>query len=108
MAMTMSNNFDVRMVNLYQLGIFAMVSKIVQMEVMRITVVIVYETNTKASRYSRKLLSVIITLCFQNTCGKGKFRCESGDCIPIVPSRCNGLRDCSDGSDEFHCDIQSS
>lgn len=36
------------------------------------------------------------------SCPDQQFKCLSGDCIPEV-NRCNGRRECSDGSDERNC-----
>lgn len=56
------------------------------------------------------LATVIFTLpeCFGGDvgitlCSSDSFRCHSGECIKIT-DRCNGIKDCSDNSDEEHCD----
>ena len=35
-------------------------------------------------------------------CSSGAFRCTNGQCIPSS-ERCDGTRDCTDGSDETGC-----
>lgn len=37
-------------------------------------------------------------------CGPAEFNCDSGDCIDL-DGRCDGRRDCSDGSDETDCSV---
>lgn len=38
----------------------------------------------------------------QENCKDGDMRCTNGECVP-PNSRCNGVKDCADGSDEYHC-----
>jgi len=35
-------------------------------------------------------------------CSSQQYRCASGACVPLT-ARCNGWRDCYDGSDETNC-----
>ena len=39
---------------------------------------------------------------YLHNCDRGLFMCHSGECEP-AESRCNGRRDCTDGSDEIGC-----
>ena len=41
----------------------------------------------------------LILLFFNPECAKGRFECGSGNCIP-ARLKCNGHKDCDDGSDE--------
>ena len=54
----------------------------------------------------RPLCNVIITSCSAappgNCSGPHKFQCGSGECRPIS-YRCNGYKNCADGSDEKNC-----
>lgn len=40
-------------------------------------------------------------------CTDDQFTCKNSDCIP-VRLRCNGNKDCRDGSDEFECEFKKS
>ena len=35
-------------------------------------------------------------------CTSTQFNCANGQCVPVA-SRCNNIRECSDGSDELNC-----
>lgn len=35
-------------------------------------------------------------------CTSNQFTCANGQCVPSS-SRCNNVRECADGSDEFNC-----
>ena len=39
---------------------------------------------------------------YQKGCSTNQFTCANGQCVPVA-SRCNGVRECSDGSDEANC-----
>ncbi|XP_044729137.1 modular serine protease-like [Chrysoperla carnea] len=41
--------------------------------------------------------------CKSNICKPNEFHCAYGACVPLS-SRCNKIRNCLDGSDEFYCD----
>ena len=47
---------------------------------------------------------VLFTVLISASCSAGEFPCVlSEQCVPIE-KRCNGVKECKDGTDELHCD----
>ena len=45
---------------------------------------------------------IVIMLFVTASCQSGAYRCSNGQCIQFT-DRCDGTRDCTDGSDEIGC-----
>ena len=43
-----------------------------------------------------------MNFCLLKGCTSNQFTCANGQCVPSA-SRCNNVRECSDGSDELNC-----
>ncbi len=48
------------------------------------------------------LVVIVLFLCIVGVCSSFEFECSTGGCVNVT-SKCDGIVDCLDGSDEFVC-----
>ncbi|KAJ8320481.1 hypothetical protein KUTeg_002068 [Tegillarca granosa] len=86
-------NLCARMVSVFHQILDVMVSQIVQMHPMKLVV---------RRNHTIDIHIINLKLCTDSPCEPNEFRCNNGLCAMKI-WRCDGDRDCTDGSDEFNC-----
>ena len=52
--------------------------------------------------FDEKITNLIPIILFTKGCANNQLTCTNGQCVP-KEARCNNIRECRDGSDEFSC-----